>query len=146
MVQRTPRSTRTDTLCPYTTLFRAKAMDVAARDLGEVVLDPKEKHSAYVLRFPNDRRIHSMSSNPDAQAGKRGGRILDEFALHPDPRKLWSIAYPGITWGGSMEIISTPRGSKQFFTPLVREVEEGGNPKGISMHTVTLRSEEHTSE
>src|SRR3546814_18892949 len=32
----------------------AKAMDVAARDLGEVVLDPKEKHSAYVLRFPNE--------------------------------------------------------------------------------------------
>ncbi|MGB3317469.1 MAG: terminase family protein [Sphingopyxis granuli] len=117
----------------------AKAMDVAARDLGEVVLDPKEKHSAYVLRFPNDRRIHSMSSNPDAQAGKRGGRILDEFALHPDPRKLWSIAYPGITWGGSMEVISTPRGSKNFFNILVREVEEGGNPKGISMHTVTLQ-------
>ncbi|PAL20209.1 terminase family protein [Sphingopyxis sp. GW247-27LB] len=117
----------------------AQAMDVAARDLGEVVLDPKEKHSAYVLRFPNDRRIHSMSSNPDAQAGKRGGRILDEFALHPDPRKLWSIAYPGITWGGSMEVISTPRGSKNFFNTLVREVEEGGNPKGISMHTVTLQ-------
>jgi phage FluMu gp28-like protein len=117
----------------------AKAMDVAARDLGEVVLDPKEKHSAYVLRFPNDRRIHSMSSNPDAQAGKRGGRILDEFALHPDPRKLWSIAYPGITWGGSMEVISTPRGSKNFFNILVREIEEGGNPKGISMHTVTLQ-------
>lgn len=117
----------------------AKAMDVAARDLGEVVLDPKEKHSAYVLRFPNGRRINSMSSNPDAQAGKRGGRILDEFALHPDPRKLWSIAYPGITWGGSMEIISTPRGSKNFFNQLVKEVEEGGNPKGISMHTVTLQ-------
>src|SRR3546814_2348023 len=65
--------------------------------------------------------------------------ILDEFALHPDPRKLWSIAYPGITWGGSMEIISTPRGSKNFFNTLVREVEEGGNPKGISMHTVTLQ-------
>src|SRR3546814_12372668 len=38
-----------------------------------------------------------------------------------------------------MEIISTPRGSKNFFNTLVREVEEGGNPKGISMHTVTLQ-------
>src|SRR3546814_11825090 len=86
----------------------AKAMDVAARALGEVVLDPKEKHSAYVLRFPNDRRIHSMSSNPDAQAGKRGGRILAEFALHPELRKLWSLAYHGLLCGGLILTIPTP--------------------------------------
>ncbi len=113
-------------------------LDLAARDLGEVALDPEGKHSAYVLRFANNKRIHSMSSNPDAQAGKRGGRVLDEFALHPDPRKLWSIAYPGITWGGSMEVISTHRGSHNFFNQLVREYREGGNPKKISLHRVTL--------
>ncbi|MBW8638984.1 terminase family protein [Hoeflea sp. WL0058] len=113
-------------------------MDLAAQDLGEQVIDPEKKHSAYVLRFANERRIHSMSSNPDAQAGKRGGRVLDEFALHPDPRKLWSIAYPGITWGGSMEVISTHRGSQNFFNGLVREYHEGGNPKKISLHRVTL--------
>jgi len=113
-------------------------LDIAARDLGEVAVDPDSKHSAYVLRFANERRIHSMSSNPDAQAGKRGGRVLDEFALHPDPRKLWSIAYPGITWGGSMEVISTHRGSQNFFNQLVREARENGNPKKISLHRVTL--------
>ena len=118
----------------------AGIMNQAAKDLGEVVIDPKNKISAYVLEFANGRRIHSMSSNPDAQAGKRGGRILDEFALHPDPRKLWSIAYPGITWGGAMEIISTHRGSQNFFNLLVREIVEGGNPKGISLHTVTLQN------
>jgi phage FluMu gp28-like protein len=80
-----------------------------------------------------------MSSNPDAQAGKRGGRVLDEFALHPDPRKLWAIAYPGITWGGSMEIISTHRGSGNFFNQLIREVREGGNPKKLSLHRITLQ-------
>lgn len=114
-------------------------MNMAAQDLGEVVIDPKERLSAYVLQFANGKRIHSMSSNPDAQAGKRGGRILDEFALHPDARKLWSIAYPGITWGGSMEIISTHRGSHNFFNQLIREVRENGNPKGISLHRVTLQ-------
>jgi phage FluMu gp28-like protein len=113
-------------------------IDIAARDMGEVAID-EDKHTAYVLRFANNRRIHSMSSNPDAQAGKRGGRVLDEFALHPDPRKLWTIAYPGITWGGSMEVISTHRGSANFFNQLVREVKEGGNPKKISLHTVTLQ-------
>lgn len=117
----------------------AQIMNLAAQDLGEVVLDPKDRISAYVLQFSNGKRIHSMSSNPDAQAGKRGGRILDEFALHPDPRKLWAIAYPGITWGGSMELISTHRGSHNFFNQLVREVRENGNPKGISLHRVTLQ-------
>ncbi|MDF1778749.1 MAG: terminase family protein [Rhizobiaceae bacterium] len=113
-------------------------LDLAAQDLGEQVIDPEKKHNAYVLRFANDRRIHSMSSNPDAQAGKRGGRVLDEFALHPDPRKLWTIAYPGITWGGSMEVISTHRGSQNFFNQLVREARESGNPKKLSLHRVTL--------
>src|SRR6056297_1133073 len=76
----------------------ADILNVAARDLGEVVIDPEKKLSAFVVRFANSRRIHSMSSNPNAQAGKRGGRVLDEFALHPDPKMLYSIAYPGITW------------------------------------------------
>lgn len=116
----------------------AKILDIAAEDLGEEVLDKDGKQSAYVLRFANGRRIHSMSSNADAQAGKRGGRILDEFALHPDPRKLWAIAYPGITWGGSMEVISTHRGSHNFFNQLIREINENGNPKRISHHRVTL--------
>ena len=80
-----------------------------------------------------------MSSNPDAQAGKRGPRRLDEFALHPDPRKLYSIAYPGITWGGSMDIISTHRGSANFFNHLITEIKHKGNPKKFSLHTVTLQ-------
>lgn len=117
----------------------AGVLDMAARDLGEIVVDAKEKHTAYVLEFANGRRIHSLSSNPDAQAGKVGDRVLDEFALHKDPRQLWSIAYPGITWGGNLEVFSTHRGSRNFFNFLIREILEGGNPKNISHHKVTLQ-------
>lgn len=109
-----------------------------AKDLGEQVIDEK-KNSAYVVQFANGKRINSMSSNPDAQAGKRGTRVLDEFALHPDQRKLYAIAYPGITWGGQMEMISTHRGSHSLFNELVEEVKHKGNPKKISLHTVTLQ-------
>ncbi|MBK8477459.1 MAG: hypothetical protein IPL39_14495 [Opitutaceae bacterium] len=116
----------------------ATLLQTAAEDLGEQAIDDKG-HTAYVLAFANKLRAHSMSSNPDAQAGKRGDRILDEFALHPDPRKLYSIAYPGITWGGSMEIFSTHRGTGNFFNELVREIREKGNPKRISLHRVTLQ-------
>jgi len=117
----------------------AGVMNLAAKDLGEVVIDAKDKFTAYVLQFASGRRIHSMSSNPDAQAGKRGSRVLDEFALHADQRKLWAIAYPGITWGGNMEVISTHRGSYSFFNGLIREILEKGNPKRISHHRVTLQ-------
>jgi len=65
--------------------------------------------------------------------------VFDEFALHADQRKLWAIAYPGITWGGSMEVISTHRGSHSFFNGLIREAREKGNPKRISLHRVTLQ-------
>lgn len=115
----------------------AALLDLGARDLGERAIDEKG-HTAYQLAMANGLLIHSMSSNPDAQAGKRGGRTLDEFALHPDPRKLYSIAYPGITWGGQLRIFSTHRGSANFFNQLVLECREKKNPKGISLHRVTL--------
>lgn len=114
----------------------AGVLDAGAQDFGERVIDGKGS-SAYVLQMGNGLRINSMSSNPDAQAGKRGDRVLDEFALHPDPRKLYAIAYPGITWGGSFEIFSTPRGSDSFFQKLIDEIR-GGNPKKFSFHQITL--------
>lgn len=117
----------------------ASIFNIAAKDLGQLVIDEDKGISAYVLALANGLRIHSMSSNPDAQAGKRGDRVLDEFAIHPNPRKLWSIAYPGTTWGGLMETISTHRGSQNFFNQLVQEIKENGNPKGISLHTITLQ-------
>ncbi|MBU6408986.1 MAG: terminase family protein [Verrucomicrobia bacterium] len=115
----------------------ARILNLAARDLGEIVLDGKGS-TAFVLAFANGLRLHSISSNPDAQAGKRGDRVLDEFALHPDPRRLYAIAYPGITWGGSLEIFSTHRGSANYFNELIEEARHKGNPKGFSVHRVTL--------
>jgi phage FluMu gp28-like protein len=118
----------------------AQLLQLGAVDLGEKVYEDQKGKAfkSFEMSFANGCALHSMSSNPDAQAGKRGGRVLDEFALHPNPRLLYSIAYPGITWGGNLEIISTHRGNLNFFAELVREIKEKGNPKGISLHTVTL--------
>lgn len=116
----------------------ANVLQLAAQDLGETIVDEKG-HSAHVLKMATGLRINSMSSNPDAQAGKRGDRVLDEFALHPDPRKLYAIAYPGITWGGSLEVFSTHRGSGNYFNKIIREIREKGNPMGWSLHRVTLQ-------
>ena len=113
----------------------AGILHTAVSDLGVQLV---ENEKTYVLEFANGCRINSMSSSPDAQAGKRGDRLLDEFALHKDPRKLYQIAYPGITWGGQLEIVSTHRGSHNFFNELVAEIREKGNPKNFSLHRVTL--------
>jgi phage FluMu gp28-like protein len=116
----------------------ARLLKVGVDDLGMQIVD-ESRNSAFVLQYANGHRTHSLTSNPDAQAGKRGRRILDEFALHKDQRQLYAIAYPGITWGGSMEMISTHRGSYSLFNELVQEVKHKGNPKKISLHTVTLQ-------
>ncbi len=116
----------------------ATAMNITAKYLGTSIVD-EEGGKAHVLEFRNGRKIHAMSSSPNAQAGKRGDRILDEFALHRDPRQLFAIAGPGLAWGGTMEIFSTARGGQNYFQELIDEILHKGNPKGFSFHKVTLQ-------
>lgn len=113
---------------------------LAAKAAGEQVLldEGGKKQSAQVLRCANGQAIYSLSSNGDAQAGKRGNRRADEFALNPDNRHLYGIMYPGITWAGNLWIWSTHRGSQNYFNQLIQEIREGGNPKGFSLHRITL--------
>lgn len=105
--------------------------------VNQKMLDTQHSGNA-VLRLNNGSTLTLLSSNINAQAGKRGSRILDEFALHEDPEGLYNIAYPGITWGGQLEIISTHRGYNNFFNKLINEARNGKNEKGISLHRVTL--------
>src|SRR6266581_9537081 len=111
---------------------------LGARALGEMLIDPKSGANAYVLECANGRRIYSLSSNPNALAGKRGHVVLDEFALHEDQRLLYRVAKPVTTWGGQLEIISTHRGANSVFNQIVRDIVERGNPMGWSHHKVTL--------
>src|SRR3546814_5690578 len=51
MIRRPPRSTRTDTLFPYTTLFRSDARRVEALDAREDRLDQRERHAELGREF-----------------------------------------------------------------------------------------------
>lgn len=119
----------------------AGLLNIAASEIGERVykIDEARSVTAFEMSFANGTVAHSMSSNPDAQAGKRGTRVLDEFALHQNPQVLYSIALPGITWGGQMAIVSTHRGAHNFFNKLVQEARYGENKKRISLHRVSLQ-------
>jgi len=117
----------------------ARLLQTAARDLGEIALDSKSAHSAHVLEFASGRRIYSLSSNPNALAGKRGHVKLDEFALHQEQHLLYRVAKPVTTWGGTLSIISTHRGAQTMFNQLIRDILENGNPMGWSLHQVPLQ-------
>ncbi|MBO6102017.1 MAG: terminase family protein [Opitutales bacterium] len=116
-------------------------LNIVAGEIGERIykIDEERSITAFEMSLASNTVIHSMSSNPNAQAGKRGTRVLDEFALHENPQMLYSIALPGITWGGQMSIISTHRGAHNFFNKLVQEARYGENKKKISLHRVSLQ-------
>ena len=97
----------------------------------ERLIDRKEKITAHVLPFDNGRSIYSLTSSPDAQAGKRGHRVFDEFALNPANRRLFTVGYPGVLWAGGMDIISTHRGTGNFFNQLVQRNPAQGQPQTI---------------
>jgi phage FluMu gp28-like protein len=117
----------------------ATALDKGARDLGECVIDEKGA-KAHVVEFSNGRRINSLAGNADAFAGKGGDWGLDELALRkPDPGQVYAIASPTGDWGGRGDGISTHRGTANFFNQEILKIKHGGNPKRISLHTVTLQ-------
>ena len=116
----------------------ADILQGGAKDLGMQVLNDRGS-SAHVLAFQNGTKYYSLSSNPDAQAGKRGNRIGDEFALNKDNRMLYSIMEPGVTWGGAIWLFSTHRGDNNYFNTLLNEARHKGNPKGWRVYRVTLQ-------
>jgi phage FluMu gp28-like protein len=116
----------------------AEILHGGATDLGMQVLDSKGS-SGHILAFANETKYYSLSSNPDAQAGKRGNRVGDEFALNKDNRMLYAIMEPGVTWGGFIWLFSTHRGSANYFNQLLNEAREKGNPKDWHIYRVTLQ-------
>lgn len=116
----------------------ADVLDKGARDLGTQVLD-KRGSSGHVLAFSNGTKYYSLSSNPDAQAGKRGNRVGDEFAINPENRQLYAIMVHGVTWGGFIWIFSTHRGTTNYHNQLIIEAREKGNPKRWHVYRVTLQ-------
>ena len=118
----------------------AKVLHIAAKDAGQTVFEDEagNSHSVHTIRFASEP-LHSLSSNPNAFAGRGGFVKLDEFALRQDQGMVYGIASPTIDWGGKLGIISTHRGSGNYFNQLIREIEEKGNPKRWSHHRVTLQ-------
>src|SRR3546814_3039858 len=59
MIRRPPRSTRTDTLFPYTTLFRSSVQRLPDGPLSPVC-SPELQKGEYPLRTPQDLQHHTL--------------------------------------------------------------------------------------
>lgn len=114
----------------------ARLFDIAAEDLGEVVIDRDNDIKALVIQFANGKRIHGLSSNPTAFRSKGGKLVIDEYAFHKNPEELWKAAVPIITWGFPVRILSTYNGKGNRYYRMVSDAKKKGNQ--WSLHTTTI--------
>lgn len=121
-----------------------KASNIVAKGMyGEAVelIDTERNIKAFVVEYPNGARLISLSSSPEAFAGKGGDVFLDEADLHDDSGRLIDMAQPCTMWGGQLEIVSAYRvngTSSSPFAMLVKSAKSDANPMGIRLHRVTL--------
>ncbi len=123
--------------------YWAKEANAVARGLDgqeTEVVDEKHGITAFVVRFKNGAKICSLSSNPLAFAGKGGDILIDEMDLHLDQETLYAMAYPCITWGDQLEIVSAYSADGTIHTQFAQLCKEAklDNPKGFSFHRTTL--------
>jgi phage FluMu gp28-like protein len=103
----------------------ARALNIAAQDMGEEIIDEKKGVKAYTLEFQNGTKIHALSSNPSQFRSKGGKVVLDEYAFHDDDKALWAAARPCITWGFPLRILSTHNGKSCQYFKFVDKCKKG---------------------
>lgn len=74
------------------------------------------------IEFPNGSRILALPANPNTARGYSANLILDEFAFHESPDKIWRAIYPSISnplrGQYKLRIVSTPNGKANKFYDL----------------------------
>src|SRR3546814_6252026 len=138
MIRRPPRSTRTDTLFPYTTLFRsallvgdilrhAAATEIMPRFQRLAGLQVREKASAFDVVTDADEAAEEVIA-ATLQRAFPSARIIGEEAAAKDPKLLDSIATADLAF-----IIDPIDGTKNF---------TAGLPLFGVMAAATIRGEE----
>lgn len=114
----------------------AELFGIAAKDLGEIVLDAEDDVKALSIEFASGFRINALSSNPKGFRSKGGKVVIDEFAFHDQADELWKAAAPTILWGFPIRVFSSHNGKSTRFYRMVEEARRKGSK--WSPHRVTL--------
>jgi phage FluMu gp28-like protein len=76
---------------------------------------------ALEARLPNGSRITALPANPDTARGFSAHVFLDEFAFHPDSRRIWAALFPVVSAGWTIRIVSTPNGKGNKFYEIMTD-------------------------
>lgn len=88
------------------------------------------------IEFRNSSRsITALSSNPKSLRGKRGKVVVDEFAFHENQSEILKAASACITWGGSINVISTQNHEDTEFYRLLNNKDNGWSKHIIDINT-----------
>src|SRR3546814_16189769 len=91
MIRRTPRSTRTDTLFPYTTLFRSFV--IPARPRMTPTHAPIESSNDFVVKFAN------VNGSGSASANELFAKAILRMGVPVSPRNIFPSNIQGLpTW------------------------------------------------
>ena len=99
-----------------------------ARVVSDAMDLPKPDCRTSEVRFPNGSRILALPANPDTVRGYSANLVLDEFAFHERPDRIYEAIYPAISnpLRGELKlrIISTPAGRNSKFFEIWNKSEE----------------------
>ena len=99
-----------------------------ARVVSDAMDLPKPDCRTSEVRFPNGSRILALPANPDTVRGYSANLVLDEFAFHERPDRIYEAIYPAISnpLRGELKlrIISTPAGRNSKFYEIWNKSEE----------------------
>src|SRR3546814_1475560 len=135
MIRRPPRSTRTDTLFPYTTLFRSFGITAV---LGAVIYSSDQKERTVVVPFGSGGDLYVTGSKPSAAYIRTMTRNIvalagtySAYSADRQFQELLSIVHP-----------SAYNSMRDSLNSILDDL--ANNPT-LSIATY-IRSEEHTSE
>ncbi|MEE9352375.1 MAG: terminase family protein [Thiotrichaceae bacterium] len=106
------------------------------KEFKEEIIDTKNAQT-FKITFSCGSSIYVMSSSIDGLVGKTGHIYIDEAAVHKDFERMYAIAEPCATWGGSLTFISTHRSKQNFFYKLCDRLRKNEIIGGELM-TITL--------
>src|SRR3546814_397206 len=174
MIRRPPRSTRTDTLFPYTTLFRSREGENPARWRGHIAqilpartrltrghhkAMPYEAIPEFVGTLSKRDAVAALALEFTILTAARTGEVIGATWAEVDIEKaIWTIPAARMKAGKEHRVPLSPRAveileslkplGKEWIFPAIR----GGKLSGMAMTMLLrrmkagVRSEEHTSE
>jgi len=77
-------------------------------------------YKTHEIVFAHGSRIAALPANPDTARGFTASVVLDEFAIHPDSRRIWAALFPVVSRSDlKLRVLSTPNGKDNKFYELM---------------------------